>query len=61
MIPILKVVERLQAHEAEAAEKIGTGFALVAMEAALSLKIHPVILSLSGSSRGRILNDGKRY
>lgn len=34
MIPILKVVERLQAHEAEAAEKIGIGFALAAMEAA---------------------------
>ena len=34
MMPILKVVERLQAHEAEAAEKIGIGFALAAMEAA---------------------------
>ena len=34
MIPILKVVERLQAHEGEAAEKIGTGFALAAIEAA---------------------------
>ena len=34
MIPILKVVEKLQAHTDEAAEKIGTGFALAAMEAA---------------------------
>lgn len=34
MIPILKVVERLQAHEGEAAEKIGIGFALAATEAA---------------------------
>jgi hypothetical protein len=34
MIPILKVVEKLQEHEGEAAEKIGIGFALAAMEAA---------------------------
>ena len=34
MIPILKVVEKLQAHEEEAAEKIGTGFALATIEAA---------------------------
>ena len=37
MMPILKVVERLQAHVDDAAEHIGTGFALAVTEAARML------------------------
>ena len=37
MIPILKVIEQLQAHVDDAAERIGTGFALAVTEAARML------------------------